>query len=226
MSEARRTVGIVAEGPTDHTILVAAAERVLGSPIVPLFIQPDASDALGGFGDLGGGWKGVRGWCRRIAEEPAGLRGFMSSSYGPVLDVLVIHVDADIAGDGEVNCAKPCPPARDTVLALCQEIRGWLRAERLPAGVVLAIPSKSIESWILVALGANPDECDDDPAGRLTRAPYKRLRTKAGKPKKERGVYEELATVVAQAWPDVRAGCWSAQRFSLDLESASSGGAG
>ena len=134
MSEPRvLTVGLAAEGPTDHAILSAIVERL--SPFCVLTIlplQPDLSDSFEGFGPHGAGWKGVRGWCREVAGDWGGIRQFLSPALGPPIDVLVVHVDADIASDREIDVEEPCPPPASTTTRLREVVRGspWQRSSR------------------------------------------------------------------------------------------------
>lgn len=130
MSEAVPFFGVVAEGKTDYYILKSVVAELSGLDPVIKMIQPELSRT---FQELGEGWKGVRNWCLQCKDVYGGLS---SRSFA----ALIIHVDADIASDAEINCEKPCPPASDTVDALREVVLGWVGDQRLPERIVLCIP--------------------------------------------------------------------------------------
>jgi hypothetical protein len=112
MSSAVR-IALVAEGITDYVVLRAAVESMLdGRSFILTLLQPEGSVAFTGAGEagpLGGGWKGVHKWCLQSAA-----RGGGSLSGDPLFighDLLVVHLDADVAGEdmaGHLPCAQPC----------------------------------------------------------------------------------------------------------------------
>ncbi len=219
-SQSSLTIGIVAEGPTDHTVFSAILRRVVGDGIRVLPIQPEQSDAFGGFGEFGGGWKGVRKWCETTASEAGSVNQFLSSDYGPCVDLLCVHVDADVAADKEIRLKHPCPPASDTVTEMRKLVLRWLGEEHLPGNVVLVIPSKSTEAWIVAALrhkdgiASEELECHPKPERVLTVEPYDFMDKRRGGAKKDQGVYrDKLAPVVAAHWLGVCAACGEAKRF-------------
>lgn len=221
------TVAIVAEGPTDQVLLEAATRASASREFRFLTIQPESSDAFGGFGPHGSGWKGVRRWCREVANAGGGVIQFISPSYGSRIDLLLVHVDADIASDPELGEERPCPPAYSTVERLLEHVRGWLDLPSVPAVIVLVIPSKSTEAWVVAALAARgkrtlPNvECIASPARLLTRRPFKHLATKGGQPKKDVDVYQrELAPVMADHWREVCTACGEARRFANAVAAA------
>jgi hypothetical protein len=223
------TIGLVTEGPTDHTVLeeVLASQAWDGEEFRFLPIQPESSDAFGGFGHHGSGWKGVRRWCQEAYAMPGGLSGYLSGAYGGPVDVLVIHVDADIAGDHEIGVEQPCPPASATTDEIRKVVLGWLDSPAMPPKLVLAIPSKSIEAWVLAALAAKHNkavagiECIANPALRLARKPLKFLRTKDGQPKRDQDVYSDiLGPETAARWDKVCAVCTEAKRFTEEFAAA------
>jgi len=221
------TVAIVAEGPTDQTVLQAITRVSAGPAIRFLSIQPESSDAFGGFGPHGSGWKGVRSWCNEAAATVGGIHAYMSSRFGPQIHLLLVHVDADIAGDPEIGVQKPCPPACATTNEIRKIVSTWLGCDVLPPQVLAVVPSKSTEAWILAALVARDNEsipnieCIMEPARRLTRSPFKYLRTRDGEPKKEQHVYTDvLAPEAAARWQRVCELCWEASRFAHELAAA------
>ena len=112
MSEPLR-VAVVLEGTTDEVVLEAILRALL--PHDTEFdldrLQPEGSIV---FGSTGGGWPGVYRWCRQSAREGGGsVSGSSALTYH---DLLIVHVDADVAGkryaDGAIQDAPreglPC----------------------------------------------------------------------------------------------------------------------
>jgi hypothetical protein len=174
-------VYVVCEGPTDVALLTAVVAAIDPDRVPPVMIQPERSKGVGDCGPHGGGWKGVKSWCEATREH-GGLEavGLLQGE-----DVLVVHVDADIALDADVNCARPCPPAKDT----CDALRGkilseWLGLVAPVPRLVFFVPSKATEAWVLAALyphelpQGQSHECICDPATRLIGKPEKLVRWK------------------------------------------------
>jgi hypothetical protein len=158
MSDDVVTVGIVAEGPTDQAVFDHIVHALVQDELRILPIQPEASDTFGGFGEQGSGWSGVRHWCEDTVATAGGILRYISTDFGPQIDILVIHVDADIAADPQIQKERPCPPAADTVDELRKVLSGWIALDAAASRVVLAIPSKSTEAWIVAALTARNGE--------------------------------------------------------------------
>jgi len=161
MSEPLR-VALVAEGPTDRTVIQAALRAALPArPFVLQQLQPEGSLA---FGPLGAGWTGVYRWCRQAAKRGAGRLGsdfLLFQNY----DLLILHLDADVAGmeyghgsivpaagDGPLPCERPCPPVRDTTDLLRAVLLSWCGEMAVPPRTVICMPSKSTEAWVVAAL--------------------------------------------------------------------------
>ena len=120
-------VHVVSEGPTDTVVIEAAVAHHL-EDFVLIQIQPERSLFGGDQGPLGGGWKGVRAWCRQAAEQG----GLEASGRLANTDLLIVHVDADVADEEEIACARPCPPPSDTVDALREVVLSWIGEQRIP----------------------------------------------------------------------------------------------
>ena len=218
----RLTIGIVAEGPTDHAVLRVIASRLArGRRVRVLALQPEMSATFQRYGVFGAGWKGVWQWCRAQAGRPGGLVASLSAASGGRIDVLIVHVDADIAADAEIDRERPCPPASATTQGVRDVVKAWLVGTcPLPDNVVLAVPSKATETWILAALVAHTGflspctECTSKPERILTRQPFKHLQTRGGEPKKSVRIYEGLAQkFVGPYWEKVCASCGEASTF-------------
>ncbi len=206
---------VVAEGITDFVIIEALLGKICsGDPVVTM-VQPERPAG----GPLGEGWTGVRNWCQRCHSDFGGLATLLSQeTYAPV-SALIIHVDADVAVHKEIRCRKPCPPASDTVDALSGVILGWAGETAAPEKVVLCIPSKSIEAWVLAAL--YPDdppvkrrlECRRDAASSLRQKPEKLISGNH----KDPGAYQKVAPRVAAAWHRVHGPCPHAKKFHDEI---------
>jgi hypothetical protein len=215
-------VFVVCEGPTDLTVLMAVVAAIDPDRAPPVMIQPETSRGFGHSGPHGGGWKGVKGWCE-TARDAGGLAavGLLQGD-----DVLVVHVDADIAVDAEVSCARPCPPARDTCDALRATILcEWLGLATPAPRLVLFVPSKATEAWVLAALYPHelpqelPHECIADPARRLVGKPERLVRSKGGSVKKHPPAYDRERPRLQAAWTTVVASTPEAARLDSELRS-------
>ena len=142
-------------------------------------------------------------------------------------DVLVIQVDADVARrkysdymitdapNDDLPCEKDCPPSSATTDALRAVMLGWLDEVSVPPGAVLCTPSKSIETWVLVALFPDDEsarraniECRWDGEVRLRK--YGLIRSG----QKLLDEYRANEDGIRTAWQDVRGKCSEANRFS------------
>ena len=178
-------------------------------------------------------------WCRATWQrEGASLDKILSGDTGPNLDLLVIHVDADIAvrrdlqdeGDTLVpDVQQPCPPIEATTSQVRRVVAGWLHRDDFPPRVVLAIPAQDTENWTFAALFPDDDLCARDdyecvqtgrnrPGYRLTLKKYGRLlRRTDGRIKKSRRQYRRVIPQIADAWDTVRRVCTQAERFTQDV---------
>ncbi|RKZ54283.1 MAG: hypothetical protein DRR16_05040 [Candidatus Parabeggiatoa sp. nov. 3] len=88
----RLKIGIVAEGPTDSLLIELLINQLLQTEHHYLELQPKQSKTghSGDFGVYGGGWKGVRAWCQSC-------EGQKLKAHFLQLDLLIIHIDADVA---------------------------------------------------------------------------------------------------------------------------------
>ena len=228
-------VGFVAEGPTDYIVLHAAIRSLLGDvDFTPTLISPLVDESLAA--RTGGGWTNVYLWCRQMLNEADG--DVRKSNLFQQHEILVIQVDADVAGkkygDDQriVNppqdlpismpcdrpCRKPCPRPREITDALRNVVQGWLDVTHLPPQTVICLPSRSIETWVLVALfPGDPVSVRENIECR--RDCEIRLRThgliKSGQ--KLIGQYRANEDALTAAWAHVRRKCAEAERFSQEF---------
>ena len=164
MSECLR-LALAVEGPTDRIALKAILDAVLPDREFQIqTLQPEGSVAFESATTpkTGMGWGGVYRWCRQSASEGGG-----SVSDSTVLDhhdLLIVHIDADVAGKtyasinihnaphDDLPCESPCPPARSTTDPLRMAILNWLGETNCPPDVVLCTPSKKTDAWVLAAV--------------------------------------------------------------------------
>jgi hypothetical protein len=225
-------IGTVVEGPTDRLLLEAVLNHLL--PGEHRFFPLQPAETLG---RTGSGWKGVRRWCNETWQrEHSSLNKLLSGATGPALDLLVIHVDADIASEQELQqdeafpiMPQPCPPVSETVAQLEALILHWLRLEASPSSLIFAIPAQDTETWTFAALFPDDELCSqndyeclykgkDHPGYRLTLKAYgKLLRRSAGTIKKPRRQYERLCPQIVAAWDDVCALCSQAKKFTVEV---------
>lgn len=216
-------IGLVAEGPTDQIVIESALRAILGRPIVVTLLQPEATRPK-----RGEGWCGVLKWCL----EQRGL-GFERLEDDPTLglyDLIVLHLDADVADKAYVDCgfcmtdpavdlsalpcAAPCPPAVATVDQLQAVLLGWLGLAAPGPRTMLCLPSKAIESWVAAAwlpadhaLLAGDLECVAALADRLKGLPL------AMRIRKTRREYAAASLAIRQHWSTVCDRCEQAERF-------------
>lgn len=228
-------IGTVVEGPTDRLLLEAVLDEICPGDHRYFPIQPTET-----FGETGTGWKGVRRWCRETWQRKgSNLDRILSGDTGPPLDLLVIHVDADIATEHDLqedeanpipDVAKPCPPIGTTASQLQRVVGRWLKREDFPQQVVLAIPAQDTENWTFAALFPDDKLCAqsdyecirtgrDHPGYRLTLKKYgKLLQRTGGRIKKSKRNYRQLAPQVAAAWDKACDICSQAQQFAAEID--------
>ena len=225
MSDVLR-VALVAEGPTDRIVIQAAIEAMIPNrSFILRQIHPEESAA---FGEMGTGWVGVYRWCRKAVD-----RRNKNDGIDPIFanfDLLLLHLDADVAGKsytdnnvvGEANdlpCELPCPPPRATTDALRVVLARWFGADPLPFQVVVCMPSKSTESWVVAAVFPNDAavasiECNLSVVARLGVQPIaKRIR-------KTPRDYHAVRPQITAAWPRLVASLSEAQRFHVEFGTA------
>lgn len=199
--------GIVAEGKTDVYILEAILKRMRPDLEVDR-IQPEYHDFSHEFG--GGGWGRVKRWCQLDAVD---LDAYMNL-ITPRLDLLVIHVDADIADD--LNLHLRCRSAARFAGAVRGQVRGWCRPP-IPDNVVFAVPCLRIETWIHAALARRPlDNLECNPA--VDEALADMGLQSRGRHRKRTEKYRRASRRVAANFDRVAHRCSEARRFQQRLE--------
>ena len=235
MSEPLRIAAAV-EGPTDAIVLKAILRALLPDDTDFVFqtLQPEISAAFGSasFSGTGAGWVGVYRWSRQSAREGGG--SVSGSSVLSQHDLLIVHVDADVAGktyaSGSIQdapckedlpCEEPCPPPENTTNALRAVVLNWLGEHECPPQIALCLPSKSIEAWGLAAVWPennvvrrNDWECRSNPEGQLMALPRKR------RFKKCPNDYQRRKSELTEAWPSVSARLTEANRFEAEFRAA------
>lgn len=224
-------IAAAVEGPTDTIVIEAILSALLSDADFEFHrLQPDESIALssGSFGGTGGGWVGVYKWIRQSVSEGEGC--ISGSSVLSNHDILVVHLDADVAGKtyesgniadpgtNDLPCEKPCPPPQATTDALREVILGWLGEKQCPSRVVLCTPSKNMEAWVVAAVWLdNPVilkgdwECHSNPGRQLAALPLKK------RFEKHVTDYMQKQKQIEQMWPTLSSFLTEAERFEKEL---------
>lgn len=231
------------EGPTDRIVLTEILPVIWGDrPFVLTELQPEYSESTRSFGRTGTGWKGVRSWCRQTVEELGDAAVIFELTH----DLIVIHLDADVAHEVDLtgeedltqpepllttdgDLVRPCPPAADTFSRLQDFVtKYWLQSTSKAEKFVFMTPSKSTETWIILALNAETgasvqcNECKPlKPEALLASNPHRFLERKDGKVKKNQETYQtNLAPVLARHWSLVENQLSSAADFASNAKRA------
>lgn len=224
MSDPR--IALVAEGPTDFIVIEAALKAVLQRPFVLNQLQPEPTRP-----EIGAGWCGVFKWCQEFRQ-----RGAVSIGSDPTLshfDLVIVHLDADVAGKSYADCGnavahaanglqtlpcpQPCPPVSGAVAALNTVLLSWLGMPAIGPKSLFCIPSKASEAWLASAvLPANHAllaglECNPNLETRLAQLP------KAQKIRKSPRKYRSLAGQITSQWAQVKAHCTQAVSFDQNV---------
>ncbi len=225
-------IGTVVEGPTDRLILTAVLRKILpGHPEDHRFLPLQPSPT---FGETGTGWKGVRKWCQESWQRTgSSLEAILSSTSGPTLDLLVIHVDADIIGANDLQdgfddpipgVPAPCPPIGTNAGVLRVVVTRWLARNDLPHPVVLAIPAEDIETWIFAALFPQSPlcqqvdfECVHTNVNNRRHPGFLLPQKKYGKVMKDQHTYRKVSIQVADSWVSICQRCTQAESFNREI---------
>lgn len=207
-------IGVIAEGPTDYLVLEAAIQRILPeAEVLPLHPEFDESGLMSGSREgVSFGWRGVKAFCQTISGA---VDNFMRTDLNRPIDCLVVHVDCSMAD--KIGVERPCPDPMDTARALKSAVfRDWLGEDEDTGRLLIATPSKEIESWIVAGLqidrcSQEHIECDKGVAMELVHAGI--LRMKNGTPKKSQRIYREFVIEFAQNWHLVASSCSTAADF-------------
>ena len=230
MSDPLRVAAVV-EGPTDSVVLQAILEASLpGVEFEFQTLQPEESVAFGvtNFRRAGGGWPGVYRWsCQAVEEADGAVRDsvvFLNH------DILIVHVDADVATKtyasgniydapkDDLPCDRPCPPPSDTTDALRAVVLNWLGENSMPPRMVFCTPSMNMEAWVVASVSPENRlvrsanwECRADPGAQLGALPH------TSRFKKTRTDYEKNRRAIKDGWLDVATTLSEAARFQKEL---------
>ena len=233
MSDPVRVAAAV-EGPTDEIVLEAILKYIMGNIEFDLqILQPERSAAFESFSPsrTGFGWGGVYRWCRQSAAEGGGA--VSGSSVLSNHDLLVIHVDADVAGKTyasarirdaprqDLPCNQPCPPPSATTTALRTVVLGWLGESHCPSQVVLCTPSMNMDAWVVASVWPNNSvvtrgnwECHPNPAGQLGAL------SRARRFRKSKKDYHAKQNDMTNGWHNVSHILTEAGRFDREFRAA------
>src|SRR5438874_144139 len=92
-------VATVVEGPSDRLVIEEIVSYLFPGEHTFLRLQPIVSAP-----ETGRGWKGVRAWCRETWQRPgSSLARLLSGETGQPIDLLVVHLDADIVDEADLQ---------------------------------------------------------------------------------------------------------------------------
>ncbi|MBU0516091.1 MAG: hypothetical protein KJ621_15115, partial [Proteobacteria bacterium] len=149
-------------------------------------------------------------WCQADAAD---LEAYMNLIW-PRLDLLVIHVDADIADDLDLRLR--CRSAARFAGAVRGRVRSWCRPP-IPKNVVFAVPCLRTETWIHAALARRPlanIECNPGVDEALADMGLQ----SRGRHRKRTDKYRRASRRVAANFDRVARRCGEARRFQQRLE--------
>lgn len=228
-------IATAVEGPTDVIVLQAILRALQPDDVefVRHPLQPEESAAFHSSSSdkSRGGWGEVYRWCRQSACEGGGSVSGSSVLSGH--DLLIVHVDADVASKTYASahiqdapcenlpCEEPCPPPEHTTNALRGVVLNWLGEHECPQRIVLCTPSKSTEAWVLAAMRPehrlvqqNDWECYPNPERQLGTLPRGR------RFEKSQHDYRRIEGDLTTAWPIVSARLTEAARFESEFLAA------
>ncbi len=224
-------LGVVSEGKTDFDAIVAMMHALWPEIEDVLPLQPDRSRTFGGTETPG--WTGVKQWCGNHRQW---LPAFLGAGCGQAIDLLVIHVDADIAP--QVSAVEPEDPpssdaepwARRQADRVRAVVREWLAATEhrpLPHQVVLMVPVRQTETWLYAAHrnGSSVVEQHSSPTTLLVQAGLLTAE-QVGHPK-DAAAYREISSSFGEKLGTLCSTCPEAARFRAEVEAVrDSAGAG
>ena len=176
------SVGIIAEGPTDHIMIHEIIQNLMRGKRDVIFhsIQPEMSAAFAQIqGPTGTGWSGVFRRIELILQwGPFQITNFLLSSLD--LDVLIVHLDGDVSREsyeeghlahitlnnlpcnqiccplGKEQWTKPCDKnciaPRQRIDQLRHVLLGWMHLNERVNDIVLCTPQDASDTWVLAAL--------------------------------------------------------------------------
>jgi hypothetical protein len=219
-------IALVVEGPTDLVILEAALKAILKKPFIINLLQPENPS-----GKRGAGWGGVLKRCWEFRKRK--LAGFEEDPTAELYDLLILHLDADVAGKlysntlrladhpfalnnfGVLPCEKPCPPAEDSVNELKAVITSWIDIGPLGGKTTLCIPSKSSDAWLAAAVFySDPDLMDNIECKNMAKE-LEKLKVKFRIKMRE---YQKSAEKITANWEQVCQLCPQADAFHQDMQ--------
>jgi len=179
------SVGIIAEGPTDHIVIRDIIQNLMGDKREVIFhqIQPEVSNTLALLqGSTGEGWAGVYRQIAFIRKY-----GDFQIMMNPLLalyplDILIIHLDGDVSRETYENghlsyvmdknlpckeipcplkqqhatpCVVQCSVPQQKVDQLQNVLYDWMGLSGKTKGIILCTPFDAIEAWVLAAFHPN-----------------------------------------------------------------------
>jgi hypothetical protein len=154
-------VGLIAEGPTDITVLESILKVVFdGIPLITTVISPTELELTQRVPKPEGfGWRDVYQTCRSLEDKLQ-----VQAATGIGFDLLLIHIDGDVMfktygsaniQDAENSDELPCFDEKLTVSENCARlgniVRSWL-GHSVNRSFVIGIPYINMELWAAYCL--------------------------------------------------------------------------
>jgi hypothetical protein len=225
MSDLR--IALVAEGPTDKIAIEAFLSAITERSFILTLLQPEALNAFGGFGQSGSGWCGVARWCR--SKAAAGFGSFETDPTMTMFDLLIIHIDGDVADKQYADCGGNFPGAglplnleramvTERVEMLEKIVCEWLAIREPGARTVFCIPHLSMEAWVVASLFHGEDEFGDHLESEPNLDQWLATLPLQVRLRKNRKEYSGKATQFTGGWHDAVRICTQAVRFNRDVQ--------
>lgn len=220
-------IALVAEGPTDKIVIDAFLSAILKRSFILTLLHPEALDTFGGFGQLGSGWCGVARWCK--SKAAAGFGSFEKDPTMRIFDLLIIHIDGDVADKQYADCGGNFPgkglPLNLGLEMVAQRVEmlksilcGWLAIQEPGARTVFCIPHLSMEAWVVASLFSGEDEFGDHLESQPNLDQWLEMRPLQMRMKKNRSEYAKKSSQFTHGWHDAVRRCTQASRFNDDVQ--------
>lgn len=219
-------IALIAEGPTDKILIDAAIKAILPDMQFDLRLQqPDATHPK-----CGQGWCGVFKWCRQWCVDNSNATiGLMSDPSFELFDMVILHIDADVATKKYSDCGRvpsngylellpqnPKPEPDQAAMHMQNVLKSWLKIQSFDGKTVLCVPAQSSDTWLAAAVLPSTDADIEsiDAVAKLENLPIKQ---RINKKQKE---YEKYASTLTEEWSRVKSICQQAQYFETCFKNA------
>lgn len=197
---------VICEGSSDFAFIDGVIRQITKKRNImvdTILIKPELDATSGRTIYERFGYKGVENWCRK---QLAMLRARGRSEIGTLAafhnaDIVLVHLDADIADSLDINDTKFVGGIKDRRNWCATALDNWLGIVKSQANVKYVIPTVQIETWLLSTFdnNSNPEifsvsitdyEQIEDVENLLLKLAYHEDTEKPGRLYKERNLFE------------------------------------